>query len=139
MTRRDVETAAATLDGETRIPAERIRRRAYELWERHHCPPGFELRFWLLAERQLRDEAGRDAGEGEGTVMPPRDKPVYRAMILDPEGNVLGTEIVLAQTDSEALALAGAMAWEFTVELWDGLRFIEQIAPRREPSVVPVL
>lgn len=50
--------------GQGRVPAERIRQRAYELWERNHCPPGLELRFWLLAERQLWAEAERDHTEG---------------------------------------------------------------------------
>ncbi|WP_312889662.1 DUF2934 domain-containing protein [Methylobacterium sp. R2-1] len=36
-------------------PAE-IRQRAYELWERNHQPEGFEVEFWLLAERELRAE-----------------------------------------------------------------------------------
>ncbi|MBA8916034.1 MULTISPECIES: DUF2934 domain-containing protein [Methylorubrum] len=38
-------------------PAE-IRQRAYELWERNHRPDGFEIEFWLLAERELRAERG---------------------------------------------------------------------------------
>lgn len=54
------------LDNEaTRIPAERIRQLAYELWERNHCPPGLELRFWLLAERQLRAQDDISLDEGE--------------------------------------------------------------------------
>ncbi|MGE7157617.1 DUF2934 domain-containing protein [Methylorubrum rhodesianum] len=36
-------------------PAE-IRQRAYELWERNHQPVGFEVEFWLLAERELLAE-----------------------------------------------------------------------------------
>lgn len=36
------------------IPAERIRERAYELWERNHRPDGLEMQFWLVAERELR-------------------------------------------------------------------------------------
>ncbi|MCE4226738.1 DUF2934 domain-containing protein [Methylobacterium sp. C25] len=51
--------------GEGRIPAERIRQRAYELWERNHCPPGLEMRFWLLAEQQLRAEVTPEPAEGE--------------------------------------------------------------------------
>jgi hypothetical protein len=33
-----------------------IRERAYELWERHHRPEGYELEFWLMAERELKAE-----------------------------------------------------------------------------------
>lgn len=57
-----------------------------------------------------------------------RQKPVYRALILDAEEKVLRTEVLFAQTDAEALAMARALAWQFDIELWDGLRFIEQIA-----------
>ncbi|WP_342154359.1 DUF2934 domain-containing protein [Methylorubrum sp. SB2] len=39
-------------------PAE-IRQRAYELWERNHSSDGFEVEFWLLAERELRAERQR--------------------------------------------------------------------------------
>ncbi|MFY9290192.1 MAG: DUF2934 domain-containing protein [Methylorubrum rhodinum] len=38
------------------IPPDEIRQRAYELWERNHRPEGFEVEFWLLAERELRAE-----------------------------------------------------------------------------------
>lgn len=41
------------------IPFEQIRERAYELWERNHRPEGFEIEFWLLAERELRKERDR--------------------------------------------------------------------------------
>ena len=41
------------------ITFERIRERAYELWERNHKPEGFEIEFWLLAERELRNERER--------------------------------------------------------------------------------
>ena len=51
--------------GQGRVPPVRIRQRAYELWERNHCPPGLEMRFWLLAERQLRDETPASVG-GKG-------------------------------------------------------------------------
>ena len=41
------------------ITFEHIRERAYELWERNHKPAGFEIEFWLLAERELRQERER--------------------------------------------------------------------------------
>ena len=41
------------------ITFEHIRERAYELWERNHKPEGFEIEFWLLAERELRNERER--------------------------------------------------------------------------------
>ena len=30
-----------------------IRARAYDIWERHHRPEGFEMQFWLMAKREL--------------------------------------------------------------------------------------
>ncbi|MFH6784779.1 MULTISPECIES: DUF2934 domain-containing protein [Methylobacterium] len=38
------------------IPLAAIRARAYDIWERNHRPDGFEIQFWLLAERELRAE-----------------------------------------------------------------------------------
>ena len=35
---------------------ERIRRRAYEIWERNGRPKGKEEEFWRLAEQELRNE-----------------------------------------------------------------------------------
>lgn len=49
------------------ITFEAIRERAYELWERHHRPDGFEVELWLMAERELRTEAARRRA-GEGTT-----------------------------------------------------------------------
>ncbi len=46
------------------IPFEQIRERAYELWERNHRPEGFEMQFWLLAERELRAERERRRADG---------------------------------------------------------------------------
>ncbi|WP_336490960.1 DUF2934 domain-containing protein [Methylobacterium nigriterrae] len=43
------------------ISFEQIRERAYELWERNHRPKGFEIEFWLLAERELKRERDRKA------------------------------------------------------------------------------
>jgi len=38
------------------ITFEQIRERAYDLWERNHRPDGFEIEFWLMAERELKAE-----------------------------------------------------------------------------------
>jgi Protein of unknown function (DUF2934) len=45
------------------ITAAEIRKRAYELWERNHRPDGFEIEFWVMAERELRAE--RQARQGQ--------------------------------------------------------------------------
>ena len=48
------------MENEAPIPIERIRERAYDLWDRNHRPDGQEVRFWLMAERELKAErAGR--------------------------------------------------------------------------------
>ncbi|WP_336490654.1 DUF2934 domain-containing protein [Methylobacterium nigriterrae] len=46
------------------ITFEQIRERAYDIWERNHRPKGFEIEFWLLAERELKAERDRRR-EGE--------------------------------------------------------------------------
>jgi hypothetical protein len=52
-------------DQEVPSPDE-IRQRAYDLWDRNHRPDGYELKFWLMAERELKAERTsrleRDAG-----------------------------------------------------------------------------
>lgn len=55
------------------IPFEQIRERAYELWERNHRPEGFEIEFWLLAERELRKE--RDRKKADAAPSPPPTAP----------------------------------------------------------------
>ena len=44
------------MDDDGPIPIEEIRQRAYDLWDRHHRPEGQEMRFWVLAERELKAE-----------------------------------------------------------------------------------
>ena len=55
------------------ITFEQIRERAYELWERNHRPEGFEIEFWLLAERELRKE--RERRTATDTPTPGKDDP----------------------------------------------------------------
>ncbi|MBY0294801.1 MAG: DUF2934 domain-containing protein [Methylobacterium sp.] len=45
------------------ITFEQIRARAYDLWERNHRPDGFEIVFWLMAERELRAERDREQAQ----------------------------------------------------------------------------
>ncbi|MET7248412.1 DUF2934 domain-containing protein [Methylobacterium sp. EM32] len=54
------------------IPLAAIRARAYDIWERNHRPDGYEIQFWLLAERELRAEleSRRDAAEDARTEAP---------------------------------------------------------------------
>ena len=39
-----------------RIADEQIRERAYDIWERHHRPEGYEMHFWFMAKRELMAE-----------------------------------------------------------------------------------
>ncbi|TNC13697.1 DUF2934 domain-containing protein [Methylobacterium terricola] len=53
------------------IPLAAIRARAYDIWERNHRPDGFEIQFWLLAERELRAEQdGRRDGAADPSGHP---------------------------------------------------------------------
>ena len=38
------------------ITNDQIRERAYDIWERHHRPEGFEVEFWILAKQELMAE-----------------------------------------------------------------------------------
>jgi hypothetical protein len=51
----------------TSISFERIRERAYELWDRNHRPEGLDIQFWLLAERELKAEARNEPGQPDMT------------------------------------------------------------------------
>ncbi|MFF9549832.1 DUF2934 domain-containing protein [Methylobacterium fujisawaense] len=48
------------------IPDGEVRERAYDIWERHHRPEGFEMQFWLMARRELMAE--REARKPTGTA-----------------------------------------------------------------------
>jgi hypothetical protein len=43
-------------EADTVISHDEIRERAYDLWDRNHRPEGYELEFWLIAERELKQE-----------------------------------------------------------------------------------
>jgi len=42
------------------ITFERIRERAYDIWDRNHRPEGYDVEFWLMAERELRTETAAE-------------------------------------------------------------------------------
>ena len=44
------------------VTPDEIRERAYDLWERHHRPEGYEIEFWIMAERELWAERRRTGG-----------------------------------------------------------------------------
>lgn len=56
------------------ITIERIRERAYDIWDRNHRPEGFDVEFWLMAERELKAEAAVEAparrDDGSADVSP---------------------------------------------------------------------
>lgn len=50
------QNAPAEEQAELVLSIEEIRERAYDLWDRNHRPDGYELEFWLMAERELKAE-----------------------------------------------------------------------------------
>jgi Protein of unknown function (DUF2934) len=50
---------------------DRIRKRAYELWERAGCPDGRSWEFWFAARREIEAEGAKNAKP----VEPPIDEP----------------------------------------------------------------
>ncbi|GEP08038.1 hypothetical protein [Methylobacterium oxalidis] len=66
----------------------------------------------------------------DGTIQPDDRLPHrYRAFILDADGKVLRSDPLPARDDEAALRLAGALVDGHSVELWDGMRFIEHLDP----------
>ncbi|GJD95782.1 hypothetical protein [Methylobacterium iners] len=53
----------------------------------------------------------------------------YRALILDQGGRVLTMTAISAESDDIAIEAAKSMVDGHAVELWDGVRFIENFAP----------
>lgn len=54
-----IADAPTTHSAETQtalISDDRIRARAYDLWERHYRPEGYEMQFWFMAKRELMAE-----------------------------------------------------------------------------------
>lgn len=64
---------------------EDIRERAYDLWERHHRPEGFEMQFWFMAQRELIAE--RTSVAGLDTSEPPS---IPAEEVTDPNPNQIG-------------------------------------------------
>lgn len=62
----------AACAAEPAIPHDAIRERAYDLWDRHHRPEGYELEFWLMAERELRAERRAKTQPATGADDPPK-------------------------------------------------------------------
>lgn len=68
------------------------------------------------------------APDGEATL-----RRIYRLLLLDGSGAVLDSERLEAPGDDEAMAAARARLARHTVELWEGLRFVEQFRPFADP------
>jgi hypothetical protein len=49
---------------------DRIRDRAYALWEADGRPEGQDKDYWARAERELSEESGLDMSEEDSTVSP---------------------------------------------------------------------
>ncbi|MCJ2048675.1 DUF2934 domain-containing protein [Methylobacterium sp. J-070] len=49
------------------LSIEEIQERAYDLWDRNHRPEGYELEFWLMAERELMAERKSKLEPGAAT------------------------------------------------------------------------
>jgi len=55
---------------------DKIRRRAYELWEQEGCPHGRAWDHWVQAAREVEAEEGGHANSGEAEIPPmPEDFP----------------------------------------------------------------
>jgi hypothetical protein len=59
----------------------------------------------------------------------PGSAPLYRALLLSPDGPVIDIQTLIAADDEEAVQLAKSIVDGHAVDLWDGLRFIEHFDP----------
>ncbi|WP_156383757.1 hypothetical protein [Methylobacterium sp. Leaf456] len=58
----------------------------------------------------------------------------YRVLVLSASGHILLSESISAKNDGEAVAQARRRAGAASVELWDGVRFMEHFPPLLEPA-----
>lgn len=58
-----------------------------------------------------------------------RQSAVYRAIVVAKSGTVVNAMRLAADNEERAVQQAKAMVGDDTVELWDGLRFIERFSP----------
>lgn len=56
--------------------------------------------------------------------------PAYRLMFVGASGEVVDVERLNAPNDEVALTIAEQSAENYTIELWDGLRFIKRFKPK---------
>ena len=59
----------------------------------------------------------------------------YRVLVLSASGHILLSEAISAENDGEALAQARQRSGASSVELWDGVRFMEHFPPLLEPAI----
>ncbi|MDK4198797.1 DUF2934 domain-containing protein [Pseudomonas sp. HR1] len=67
---------------------ERIRQRAYEIWEREGRPHGQDFEHWFQANRELEDQPDDNltqVGGIQSSVAPPAPKPRSRSRKKNPE------------------------------------------------------
>lgn len=68
-----------------------------------------------------------------------RPRSTYRLITIDPHGSILSVIVLSALNDMEAITLAGLLAAQFAMDLWDGLRFVEHFAIAVPEAVGSVL
>ncbi len=67
-----------------------------------------------------------------GPPLCPELPAAYRVLVLSASGRILVSEPISAASDGEAMAQARQRSGAASVELWDGVRFMEHFPPRTE-------
>ncbi|MCJ2092066.1 MULTISPECIES: DUF2934 domain-containing protein [unclassified Methylobacterium] len=62
-----------------------IRERAYDLWDRHHRPEGYDLQFWFMAERELKAERWAMLGDRAGAAADDASSPASKSSTTSEE------------------------------------------------------
>lgn len=70
-----------------------------------------------------------DPPQPSATILGSQPRPAYRVLVLSKEGTVLDVKRITVDSDDEAIQHARRLVDGHALELWDGLRFIEQFPP----------
>ena len=70
-----------------------------------------------------------DTSQTHADILTSPSPPSYRAIIVAKGGSVINAQRIVADNDEQAIGQARALVDGHAVELWDGLRFIEQFLP----------
>ncbi|KQO49356.1 hypothetical protein ACYQR9_02715 [Methylobacterium sp. CM6241] len=70
-----------------------------------------------------------DPPQPPATIVGTQPRPAYRVLVLSKEGTILDVRRISVDSDDDAIQHTQRLVDGHALELWDGLRFIEQFLP----------